>query len=192
VAIRFFSVPSHQLVVPPKPLPTHDLVEARLPVMEGVLDRALSGAEFRDMRARDTLRALLMNETSARLGAPGPDFGPSIVFAQPPQDLPALLRLADQLETLAQQEEGERAMVWKCPSCATRYAVPVALVREVAIRCERCDRSVEMRPQTAVGEETLVDPLRGAANAARHELAQFFREAMARGWPVLISAHAHG
>lgn len=180
------------MVAAPKTLPTDDLVEAVLPTMEGVLDRALSGAEFRDMRARDRLRSLLVNENVTRLGAPGPDCGHSVIFAQPPQDLPALLRLADQLETLAQQEEGERALVWKCKGCGTRYAVPVALVRDVAIRCERCDGSVDLSTQTALGEESLVDPIRGAANVVRHELAHFFREAMARGWPVLISDKAQG
>jgi hypothetical protein len=190
VAIRFFSIPSHHLVTSPKPLPSDLWVEARLPTMEGVLDRALSGAEFRDMRAKDLVRALLANERVPRLGAPGPDFGPSVVFAQPPDDLPALLRLADQLESLAHEEEGERAMVWKCPGCGTRYAVPVTLVREVAIKCERCQSAVDLKSKTALGEESLVDPLRGAANTVRHELAVFFREAMARGWPVLVSAQA--
>lgn len=180
------------MVAPPRPLSLVELVEANLPTMEGVLDRALSGAEFRDMRARDRIRSLLVNERVTRLGPPGPDFGPSVVFAQPPEDLPALLRLADQLETLAQQDEGERALVWKCPGCGTRYAVPVALVRDVAIRCERCDAAVDLSTQTALGEESLVDPIRGAANAVRHELAHFFREAMARGWPVLVSAQAQG
>jgi hypothetical protein len=167
-----------------------ELVEANLPPMQGVLDRALAGAEYQDMRARDRLRSLLVSEKVERLSAPGLDFGPSVVFAKPPNDLPALLRLADQLEALALQEEGERAMVWRCETCQTRYAVPMALVRKVAIRCERCDRPVELHSERAIAEESLTDPMRGAANAVRRELASFFREAMARGWPVLVSAQA--
>ena len=164
------------------------MMEARLPSVHGLLDRALSGAEFRDMRARDKLRAVLANDKATRVAAPGPDFGPSVVFAQPPGDLPALLRMADQLESLAQQEEGERAVVWKCDGCQTRYAVPVALVRDVLIRCERCGQSVALNAQKALGEESLVDPMRGAVNTVRRELAQFFREAMARGYPVLVAS----
>jgi hypothetical protein len=40
----------------------------------------------------------------------------------------------------------------------------------------------------SLGEESLLDPLQGAVNTCRRELSGFFREAMARGWPVLISA----
>jgi hypothetical protein len=151
------------------------------------VDRALASAEFRDVKAKDRLRSLLQGDRRPDLGSPGSGFGPSAVFAQPPQDLPALLRLADELESLAHREAGERALVWKCSECNARYAVPVALVRSVSIRCERCGHPVELNPGRSLGEESLIDPLLGAVNGARRELAGFFREAMARGWPVLVS-----
>ena len=185
VAIRFFSVPGHQ-VVQPKEVAAEELVEPEVPAVRDVVEKALMGAEFRDMRARDRLRSLLSPDHPTLLPPPDPQCGPSAVFAQPPQDLPALLRLADQLDSLARQEEGERALVWKCDGCGTRYAVPVALVRPVSIRCERCENPLELLPERSLGEEHLVDPFRGAVNTARKQLAHFFREAMARGWPVLV------
>lgn len=149
-----------------------------------VLDRALSGAEFRDERARNRVYSLL-GPTRTTQPTLGPGFGAASVFARPPADLPALLRLADQLETLAQQQKGERALVWKC-ECGTRYAVPITLFRAVSIRCESCGRAVPLDQGASLGEEALIDPLEDAANRARHELSRFFREAMARGWPVLV------
>lgn len=165
-------------------------IEPTLPLLNEAVEHALSGAEFRDFRARDRLRSLLQTDAaSAPHGAPDKRHGPSAIFAQPPNDLPALLRMADQLEMLAKQEEGERALVWKCTECGTRYAVPVALVRQVSIRCERCTRSVELSLSRCLGEESLLDPFRGSVNEARMQLAAFFREAMARGWPVLVSTN---
>ena len=166
-----------------------DALEPQLPVLSEAVEHALQGAEFRDLRARDRLRSLVQSDKSAAThGAPDKGFTHSAIFAQPPGDLPALLRLADQLEMLARQEEGERALVWRCSDCGTRYAVPVALVRQVSIRCERCTRPVELSLSRCIGEESLLDPFRGSVNEARKQLAAFFREAMARGWPVLVSA----
>jgi hypothetical protein len=156
------------------------------------VERALASAEFRDVRAKDRLRALLHGDRAPGLGSPGKGYGPSALFAQPPQDLPALLRLADELEELARLEAGERALVWKCTECNARYAVPVALVRPVSIRCERCGHPVELNPARSLGEEALIDPFLGAVNSCRRELAQFFREAMARGWQVLVSSEERG
>jgi hypothetical protein len=56
----------------------------------------------------------------------------------------------------------------------------------VAIRCERCGESVELNPSRSLGEESLLDPLLAAVNLTRRNLAAFFRESMARGWPVLV------
>jgi hypothetical protein len=138
------------------------------------------------MRARDRLRALLHSDVAPPLPSLGGNCGNSAIFAQPPQDLPALLRLADQLDRLAAQEAGERALVWRCTQCGTRYAVPLALARSVAIRCERCGEPVELNPTRSLGEEALLDPFVGEVNEARRKIAAFFREAMARGWPVLV------
>jgi DNA-directed RNA polymerase subunit RPC12/RpoP len=190
VSIRFFSIPSHRLVAPPQLLPADALVEPELPASTGLMDRALAGIEFRDQRVRDRLTQMFSSERLPRMGAPGPQATPSLVFAQPPQDLPALLRMADQLEAVAAAEEGERALVWKCQRCATRYAVPLGLVRDVSIRCERCGEHVSLRRERSTGEEALVDPMQGAVNIGRRRLAAFLRESMASGWPVLVSQQA--
>jgi hypothetical protein len=184
VGYRFFAVPTHQLQEAPKPLPVDSLIAPDLAHHPGEVEGALAGAEFRDVRARDRLRSLLTGDRLPPYGSPGNGYGRSAIFAQPPQDLPALLRLADQLETLAQQQAGERASVWTCV-CGTRYAVPVALVRQVTIRCEKCGAPVDLVASRSLGEEQLLDPLDAAVNARRNKLAVFFREAMARGWPVL-------
>jgi DNA-directed RNA polymerase subunit RPC12/RpoP len=171
----------------PQSLPDDERLEPELPPVHEAVERALTGAEFRDVRARDRMRALLQGDRPPTLGAPEAGFGPCAIFAQPPQDLPALLRLADELENLAKREAGERALVWKCGECGARYAVPVALVRQVSIRCERCGNPVELTSPRSLGEEALIDPFLGAVNHSRRELAAFFREAMARGWPVLVA-----
>jgi len=185
VATLFFSLPSHLLVPPPQLLPTARLFQPELPAVAGAVDRALAGAEFRGMRLAERLEQLLAEAT--RFAAPTADAGPSIILARPPGDLPALLRTADQLETLARETEGERALVWKCEKCGTRYAVPVALARDVAIRCEHCGEPVQLLRTRSLGEQSLLDPHHSAVNVARRALAAFFRESMARGWPVLAS-----
>src|SRR5262249_59597175 len=114
-----------------------------------------------DQRVRDRVGQIFATEGLKRLGSPGPQASPSLVFAQPPQDLPAILRMADQLEALAAAEEGERALVWKCHRCNTRYAVPLGLVRDVSIRCERCGEPVSLRRERSTGEEALFDPMHG-------------------------------
>ncbi len=187
MGFRFLAVPGHRLVDHPLALPNEDRLEPELPPIPEAVERALASAEFRDVRARDRLRSLLQSDRPPKLGTPGAGFGPSAVFAQPPGDLPALLRLADELEGLAKREAGERALVWKCVECGARYAVPVSLVRPVSIRCERCGNPVELSAPRSLGEEALIDPFLGAVNQCRRELATFFREAMARGWPVLVA-----
>jgi hypothetical protein len=188
VGFRFFAIPGHHLLETPASLAQAELFEPDVSPQADVVERALSGVEFQDMRARDRVRSLLQSDRPATLGSPGNGYGPSALFAQPPQDLPALLRMADQLDRTAQREAGERALVWRCEYCATRYAVPVGLVRSVAIRCEKCGNPVELTVARSLGEESLLEPTHGAVNATRHKLASFFREAMARGWPVLVSA----
>jgi hypothetical protein len=186
VGYRFFAMPAHGLVAAPALLPTEGMLTPDLPHQPGEVEQALAGAEFRDMRARDWLRSLLTGDRPPPYGPAGEGYGRSAIFAQPPRDLPALLRLADQLETLARQQAGERALVWVC-ECGTRYAVPVALARPVSIRCERCSKPVELVMSKSIGEEQLLDPLPAAVNARRMKMAAFFREAMARNWPVLVT-----
>lgn len=185
---RFFAVPAHRLAA--QSLEVDQVLEPDAGDVRNVVERALQGAEFRDIRARDRLRSLLQSDVEPPYPSPGNGCGRTAIFAQPPQDLPALLRMADHLDKLATQESGERALVWRCAKCQTRYAVPVALVRSVSIRCERCGESVELSAARSLGEEALLDPFQGEVNQVRHKLAAFFREAMARGWPVLVcSSH---
>ena len=190
VGYRFFSVPLHVLQSAGSLEGVQELLEPEPSDVRVSMERVLHGCEYRDLRAKDRVRSLLSPDAhapqTATYPSPGGGCGPSAVFAAPPQDLPALLRMADQLDRHAQQDAGERALVWRCTQCGTRYAVPVALARNVAIRCERCGESVELNPTRSLGEESLMDPFQGEVNRARGHLAHFFREAMARGWPVLV------
>lgn len=180
---RFFAVPGHHLALS-APVPAEEVLELQLPDLKEAVERALSGAEFRDVRARDRLRSILAAATPPGGQAPFPGVG---VFARPPDDLPALLRLADQLDHLAKGESGERALVWRCARCQKRYAVPIVLARPVTIACEGCSAPVELHPAKSEGEEVLLDPFSGKVQEARRKLAEFFREAMARGWAVLVA-----
>lgn len=138
-----------------------------------MMEAALSQVEYRGDKARDRAYELLAAKSPA-------------VFASSPNDLPALLRTADQLIMIAKMDGGERAQLWRC-QCGTGYAVPVALVRPVSLLCERCGRTVELDPSNALGEGSAADEQTLSVNAARRALSDFFREAMARGWPVLVS-----
>jgi DNA-directed RNA polymerase subunit RPC12/RpoP len=186
VGYRFFSVPVHVLQGTDSLEGTKEMLEPESSDVRVSVERALHGCEFRDVRARDRIRALTSGDATPPYPTPGRGCGRSAIFATPPHDLPALLRLADELDRMTKQEAGERALVWRCSQCSTRYAVPVALARNVAIRCERCGDSVELHANRSLGEESLLDPFEGEVNRARTHLAGFFREAMARGWPVLV------
>jgi len=186
VGIRFFAAPFYRLEEPRRPIPEGELIEANLPSGPDALDRALGTVEFRDCRVRERLAELVgPSHPPSHFEPVAEGSGSPVIFARPPHDLPALLRLADQLEALATERQGERAMVWKC-ECGTRYAVPVTLFRPVTIRCERCGRPVELSSGRSVGEDSLLDPGEDSANRCRKELARFFRDAMARGWPVMV------
>ncbi len=138
-----------------------------------LIELALAQVEYRGFKARDRALELLSQKNPA-------------VFASSPNDLPALLRTADQLLTIAKMDAGERARVWRC-QCGTRYAVPVALVRPISLNCERCGSTIELDPTNAVGETSVADTKTASVNATRQALSEFFREAMARGWPVLVT-----
>jgi hypothetical protein len=183
--IRFFAAPFYRLEEPRRPIPADELIEAGLTDGLDTLNRALAGAEFRDGRVRDQLQELISSHSPSPFEPISERCGRPMLFARPPHDLPALLRLADQLEALAGAHQGEPALVWKC-ECGTRYAVPVALFRPVTIRCDRCGRPVELNSACSVGQDSLLDPGEDSANRFRRELARFFRDAMARGWPVVV------
>jgi hypothetical protein len=175
---RFYAVPAWQLLdeKTAKAMGAATSVEEALKpsaVEPEVMADALGGVEYRGYKARERALELLAQ------GGPA-------VFASSPNDLPALLRTADQLLTIAKMDAGERAQVWRC-QCGTRYAVPVALVRPVSLLCERCGHTVELDPIHSLGETSVADPKTAAINTARQSLSEFFREAMARGWPVLVA-----
>lgn len=178
---RFYAVPAWQLldektakamaaVTPPE--------EPLLPAgaEPALMEAALAQVEYRGFKARDRALQLLAGASPA-------------VFASSPNDLPALLRTADQLLTIAKMDAGERAELWRC-QCGTRYAVPVALVRPVSLLCDRCGATVDLDPSHTLGETSVADPQTASVNAARLGLSEFFREAMARGWPVLVAKPA--
>ena len=166
--IRFYATPAWELGKAPTDLLEPSGLEPDL------IPQAFARSEYRGERPLDKARKVLED-------AKGP-----AIFAQPPNDLPALLRLADQLVTLARQDAGERAKVWRC-ECGTRYAVPVSLLRPVSIKCERCGRTLELEISKSEGDDQLVEPFQGRVNGCRKSIAEFFREAMARGWPVLVA-----
>ena len=167
--IRFYAAPAWELGKPSK-----ELLEP-IDAEQELYSEAFARSEYRGERPLDKAKKVI---DAAQKGPP--------IFAQPPNDLPALLRLADQLLTLSRQDAGERAKVWRC-ECGTRYAVPVSLLRPVSIKCERCGRTLELEIGTSVGDDQLVEPFQGRVNCCRKALSEFFREAMARGWPVLVA-----
>ena len=178
MSLRFYSVPAWKLVAedkskPREPQPDEATLEPSV-VEPALLDEVLAKVEYRGFKALDRARELVGSEKAP------------VVFARSPNDLPALLRTADQLVTNAKAEAGERAQLWRCTQCQTRYAVPVALVRPVALNCDRCGATVDLDPGQSEGESNIADPRTASLNAMRVNLAEFFREAMARGWPVLI------
>lgn len=168
---RYFA--SHQQA------PVEEKLEIEFQAPPAVVERAFANTDYHGVPARDFFRASL-----EEAGAKGSD--PQVI-GKPPADLPALLRLADSLDALAQREAGEVARVWACEKCGTRYAVPRALVRTVQIKCERCGKNVELNPDNSLGEQSLVDPFGESVNVLRRKVAAFFREAMARSWPVAVT-----
>lgn len=172
--LRFVSKPLWALsATRPGAGPTEpfDALETPTPGSPEVVERALARVEYRTA----TLLARIEQTLTT----------PEAMLAKPPNDLPALLRTADQLLTFARQEAGERASLWRC-ECGTRYAVPVSLMRPVSIRCERCGRTLDLDPRAAE-ESHIADPLMAEVNDYRKAVSAFFREAMARGWPVLVT-----
>ncbi len=169
--LRFFSIPAWRLV--DTKTPSNERLEPELPASMN-LQTLLADIEYRGDNAYT--RALDLLEPAK----------PQAVYARSPNDLPALLRTADQLLMTARRDLGERALVTRC-ECGARFAVPLSLVRPVTVRCENCKKIVDLDSSKAT-ETTLHDkPEVREANLGRRALADFFREAMARGWPVMVS-----
>ena len=171
--VQFYALPNWALVPSKrKDAPQADPLVPTLATEPGVVMAALDRAEFAGMRATSRAEQALLQG------------GPHAVFARPPNDLPALLRLADELVRQALQDKGNPARIWQC-ECGFRYGVPEAVLVPMSIACERCGREIELEPESSTVEE-LVDPQVARVNAYRGALSEFFREAMARGWPVLV------
>ncbi len=173
---RFSAAPLWALADPSKKAPAQPF-EPLAPLANAspeVWARVLARIEYRTLTLAERIELVLKT---------GPE---PAVLAKPPNDLPALLRTADQLLTFARQESGEKASLWRC-ECGTRYAVAVSLLRTVSVRCEHCGRTVDLDPAHTAGESFLPNPELAAVNELRRSLSAFFREAMARGWLVLVS-----
>ncbi|MCC6333787.1 MAG: hypothetical protein IT380_07345 [Myxococcales bacterium] len=171
---RFYAVPSWQALGADPKKSQGEPADPLSPKLDAPMERILDTAEYRGERALARAQRLVAE-------AKGP-----AVYARPPKDLPALLRTADQLLLFTHREAGERALVWRC-ECGTRFAVPVTLLRPVTIRCERCGRMVDLDPARSAGVSHLTGPELAQINSSRQALADFFREAMARGWPVMVA-----
>ncbi len=103
------------------------------------------------------------------------------VFAMPPSDLPALLRTADQLVAFAKEQMHSKAKRWHC-MCGARLSGAPMLIHPTTIRCAHCGRTVDI-------DAPIEAPMAGEPVAeTRMKLSQFFRESMARGWPVLLTS----
>lgn len=177
--LEFYAVPAWQLVTDKAARKTTEPpVEPLRPAHADPtrIAAALGDVEYRGQAALARALGLVSEKSPA-------------IFARSPNDLPALLRTADQLLTLARRRAGERAQVWRC-RCGSRYAVPVVFVRPVTLPCERCGSTVELDPGSSLGVTQVTDPETAALNATRQALSEFFHEAMARGWPVLVDRPA--
>ena len=173
---RFSSKPAWTMVAAkPGDVPPEKYVELQSPIPSSneIVAKALARVEYR------TLSLLERVENALAQGA-------SPVLAKPPNDLPALLRTADQLLTFARQEAGERASVWRC-TCGTQYAAPVSLMRPVSIKCERCGAILELDPDRIESQSHIADAVTSEVNGYRRAVSDLFREGMARGWLVLVT-----
>lgn len=172
---HFYALPSWALSPAPRrgAPPKADPLVPQVSTEPGIVSQALDGAEMAGMRA--------VTRAESALG----EGGEHHVFARPPNDLPALLRLADELLRLAHQDEGAVARVWQC-DCGMRYGVPSAMLVPMSLACERCGRHIELEPDGRLGAQPELEPEQARVNAYRAALSEFFREAMARGWPVLV------
>jgi hypothetical protein len=169
--LDFYAVPAWQLVPGSK---KEEVAPLRpTPPDFSLIAKALEGVEYRGDSALIRAQQLVAQQAPA-------------LFASSPNDLPALLRTADQLLGLARQRAGERAQVWTC-RCGARYAVPVVFVRPITLPCERCGSTVELDPGTSLGDTAEEDPQGHALSETRRTLSEFFHEAMARGWPVMVT-----
>jgi hypothetical protein len=143
--------------------------ERREPTRQSPQEDSLSRIEF---------RGLSLLEQCQQLTAAGDT---PVLFAQSPKDLAALLRTADQL--LAFAREGDSTTLWQC-ACGARLAGSPMFIRPTSVRCSHCGRSVDVdvNRQHAVRTDQ--------RSVERVALAEFFRESMARSWPVLLANRA--
>lgn len=173
--MRFFALPSWALNPKRKNQPPVDQLAPKLE--GGELSAIADRCEFRSWVLVDHCKRLLKDTDE-----------PHAVLAQPPNDLPALLRTADQLLAMSRHDGGSTARVWRC-ECGCHYSLEASLVGPVAIKCDRCGRTIDLDIGHALSHAASPPAAPEAARlaAARKSLSEFFREAMARGWPVLVA-----
>jgi hypothetical protein len=165
--VRFFAVPQYVVeTAAVKPPADREKLEPG-PNDPVLVSRAIERVEFRGSKLGDHVARLLSN-------GPGP-----VVLARSPNDLPALLRTADQLRTHSIQDSQGRPQVFHC-ACGAAYNVPISLFRPLSIRCDRCGRVVEL------ASTRLSDSRVSELSLCRDRLSDFFRESMARGWLVMV------
>jgi hypothetical protein len=162
---RFSAVPTWSLEAK-KGLPVAEPLTPDVP-SPSVAALAVEHIEFRGAKLADAIDAALEGQERA------------VIFARSPNDLPALLRTADQLRSLSLQATEGLPQVFHC-ACGAAYNVPHSLFHPLTIRCDRCSRLVELN------STRLSDSPVSNVSLCRDALAAFFREAMARGWVVLV------
>jgi hypothetical protein len=137
-------------------------------VAQELLRKVLMGVEYRGQTAHAKVMATLRE--------------PGSILAKPPNDLPALLRTADQLLMMARQASGEGVHIQYC-SCGTRFSFPPNQQHNVLIRCHSCQRPLDAEllkyPQPLSN-----DPHREQINGIRISLSTFLRDAMAQSLTV--------
>lgn len=140
-----------------------------------VLQAALERIEYRGAPLLDHAQALLEPTATA-------------VLARSPVDLAALLRSSDQLLLERERDRRTQKPAWRC-ECGQRYTVCTALLRPVSLLCDGCNAPLTL-DAAIPGRLALGDELAERINEARVAVSGFFKEAMARGWPVLVRARA--
>ncbi len=166
-AFHFYSVPPtvwHQ-----DGIKSEESTERFEPERQAPSHQSLARIEFRGQWLKEACHQLSSGSSRPAL------------LAQSPGDLPALLRTADQLLAFSRDVPGAAAKVWLC-SCGARLAGGPMLIRPTSIRCSHCGKTVDI--EVTREEKSPNDPVA----IERVSLSVFFRESMARGWPVLVAA----
>lgn len=173
-ALELFAVPPWRAHEAPEHLPAEHVFRPQLSHPQ-LLEHALRRIEYRGAPLWHRAQAVVESARHA-------------VLARSPVDLAALLRSAEQLVAERERDLRSQKPEWRC-ACGQRYSVCTALLRPVSIRCDGCATALTL-DASIPGRLALGDEQAERVNAARLEVAGFLREAMARGWPVLVNVSA--